>query len=216
MRDDIADAYRMLDLSPGASMEEVRAAYLDLIRVWHPDRLQNESERLRKRGEEKLKALNRAYERLRTAGPAPASPAGAPKMPLHLTLINFGNRWGFVDDAGRPVIYPEFAAARSFSEGLAAVRLIDKWGYINTQGEFAIAPLYDACGDFHSGLAPVSWYRRWGFIDPQGRFVIQPRYQEARQFEGEWAPVRLAERWGRVNRRGEATFTEARPERTLA
>jgi DnaJ domain len=35
--EDISDSYRILDLSPGATLEEVKRSYRELVRVWHPD-----------------------------------------------------------------------------------------------------------------------------------------------------------------------------------
>ena len=55
------DAYRLLDLDPGASDEEVKRACRDLTKVWHPDRFGNDP-RLRQKAEEKLKAVLEAYE----------------------------------------------------------------------------------------------------------------------------------------------------------
>lgn len=56
----IRDAYKMLELNHRASMDEVKQGYKDLVRVWHPDRF-TEDPRLRKKAEEKLKEINRAY-----------------------------------------------------------------------------------------------------------------------------------------------------------
>jgi DnaJ-class molecular chaperone len=61
-----------LDLQPGASVEEIRRAYRDLVNVWHPDRFVHDP-RLQKKAEEKLKIINEAYGYL-LARPAP--PAG--------------------------------------------------------------------------------------------------------------------------------------------
>jgi hypothetical protein len=60
------DGYRLLDLDPAASDEEVKRACRDLTKVWHPDRFGNDP-RLRKKAEEKLKAILEAYETIRTA-----------------------------------------------------------------------------------------------------------------------------------------------------
>ena len=60
------DAYRLLDLDPGASDEEVKRACRDLTKVWHPDRFGNDP-RLRQKAEEKLKAVLEASETIRTA-----------------------------------------------------------------------------------------------------------------------------------------------------
>jgi DnaJ-like protein len=55
--------YQTLHLKPGASKEEIRQAYRDLVRVWHPDRFVNDP-RLRLIAEEKLISINQAYTRL--------------------------------------------------------------------------------------------------------------------------------------------------------
>jgi curved DNA-binding protein CbpA len=57
--------YRLLDLEPGATMEEINQAYKDLVFVWHPDRLPKDNHRLQKKAHDKIKALNQAREKLR-------------------------------------------------------------------------------------------------------------------------------------------------------
>jgi curved DNA-binding protein CbpA len=37
MSHDLLRSYFILDLNPTATLEQVRAAYHDLIKVWHPD-----------------------------------------------------------------------------------------------------------------------------------------------------------------------------------
>ena len=59
---------RMLDIEPGASSEEVRQAYLDQTKIWHPDRFSNDI-RLQKKADERLKQINLAYQRLSGEGP---------------------------------------------------------------------------------------------------------------------------------------------------
>jgi hypothetical protein len=54
--------YRILDLLPGASFDEVKTAYRDLVKVWHPDRFPHDP-RLQRKAEEKLRELNAAYHR---------------------------------------------------------------------------------------------------------------------------------------------------------
>ena len=45
-------------------MREAREAYIDMARVWHPDRF-TENPRLRKKVEEKLKEINLAYAQIK-------------------------------------------------------------------------------------------------------------------------------------------------------
>jgi hypothetical protein len=60
----LEEALTYLGLRSGASWKSVNDAYRDLVRVWHPDRFQND-ERLRKRAEEQTRLLNRAIGLLR-------------------------------------------------------------------------------------------------------------------------------------------------------
>jgi DnaJ-domain-containing protein 1 len=57
------ESYRALDLAPGAGMEQIRAAYKELVKVWHPDRF-GQDEKLRERATQKLQQINAAYEKL--------------------------------------------------------------------------------------------------------------------------------------------------------
>ena len=59
---------RILEIEPGASLEEIKQAYRDQTKVWHPDRFSNDT-RLQNKAEEKLKQINLAYQRLCGCGP---------------------------------------------------------------------------------------------------------------------------------------------------
>src|SRR5204862_447265 len=54
---------RILEIERGASLAEIRQAYRDQTKVWHPDRFSNDI-RLKNKAEEKLKRINLAYRRL--------------------------------------------------------------------------------------------------------------------------------------------------------
>jgi len=59
--DDLTKSYQLFGLKPGASAEEAKQAYRDLVRVWHPDRFEHD-ERLRMIAQNKLKEINGAYK----------------------------------------------------------------------------------------------------------------------------------------------------------
>ena len=64
MRDDGRDGcLRVLGLEPTASAQEIKAAYRDLAKVWHPDRFAHDP-RLQQKAQEQLKEINEAYGRL--------------------------------------------------------------------------------------------------------------------------------------------------------
>jgi hypothetical protein len=62
----LEDCYRLLELDPGASDAEVKLAHRDLTKVWHPDRFGHDAS-LRQKAEERLKAVNEAYETIRAS-----------------------------------------------------------------------------------------------------------------------------------------------------
>jgi curved DNA-binding protein CbpA len=61
MLNDLKDCYRLLELKPGATLDEVKRGYRELVKVWHPDRF-TEDAVLQQKAQEKLKRINAAYE----------------------------------------------------------------------------------------------------------------------------------------------------------
>lgn len=74
-----SEARRVLGVEQAASMSHVRQAYLDLVKVWHPDRFEHDA-RLREKASQSLQRVNEAYALLqRSAGrPEPAIPTSSP------------------------------------------------------------------------------------------------------------------------------------------
>src|SRR3954462_13505415 len=62
--DKLDDDYRELDLQPGASLEEVKSSYRELVLFWHPEQFHDRPSRLPK-AHQKMTRLNLAYERVR-------------------------------------------------------------------------------------------------------------------------------------------------------
>jgi hypothetical protein len=67
--------FEVLDVSPAAPADEVRDAYLALVKKWHPDRFAT-APQLAAEAEERVKAINAAYDEARSG--AWASPYGEP------------------------------------------------------------------------------------------------------------------------------------------
>lgn len=58
------EAYKVLEVAPSATDEEVRAAYRRLVLKHHPDKVAALGEDIRKAAEEKMQAINEAKERI--------------------------------------------------------------------------------------------------------------------------------------------------------
>jgi hypothetical protein len=55
-------------------------------------------------------------------------------------------KWGYADTDGNVMIEPQYEAAKSFSNGVAAVCVDGKWGYINQANEPIVEPQFSSCG----------------------------------------------------------------------
>jgi hypothetical protein len=103
------------------------------------------------------------------------------------------------------VIPLQFQDARSFSDGLAAVKFDGMWGYIDRLGQWVIPPTYSfPVGDYSSGLAFVGNQ----FLDKNGMQAFAgAKFENARSFkpkgEKALAAVQLSGQWGFIDLKGE-------------
>jgi len=114
------------------------------------------------------------------------------KPPLHY----------YIDKKGNASFFVLFEEARSFSNGMAAVRRgkhrNGKWVFINKNGIEVISCRYDFLKDFCEGMAAVSvgvWPDdKYGFIDKYGNEIIPCVYDYADKFCEGVAAVRVGDR----------------------
>jgi hypothetical protein len=102
-----------------------------------------------------------------------------------LARFRAGGKIGFFDKKGKVVIQANYAFARPFSEGLAAVCdsckevrqgehtavMGGKWGFINPRGVVVIPLQFEDAGSFETGRARVKTTGSWKYIDKHGAFV---------------------------------------------
>lgn len=86
----LEECYRLLDLDSAATDEEVKTAWRDLTKVWHPDRFAHDLD-VQKKAEEKLKAINEAYETIREH--REGTPERRRRFPAIAIALAFAGLW---------------------------------------------------------------------------------------------------------------------------
>ncbi|MFN8550783.1 MAG: WG repeat-containing protein [Candidatus Obscuribacterales bacterium] len=93
--------------------------------------------------------------------------------------------WGYINPQGEFVIPPTFTEAKSFSDGLAAVRSTDcgKFGFISPEGKLAIDHRFDDAYSFRCGRSTIAVAteggdKLFGIIDTTGKYTLPPEYEE--------------------------------------
>jgi hypothetical protein len=132
-------------------------------------------------------------------------------------ISNPKGKYGFIDKKGSLIIPCKYFDARSFSEGLAAVRESNKtesfpsgvisaenWSFINLKGKVQFSIKCTEIKSFKNGMAAVNINNKWGYIDRAGKLVIKPLYKNADNFSENLAWVSLKnDRYGFINKHGE-------------
>lgn len=95
------------------------------------------------------------------------------------------NKWGFVDESGKPICGFIYDEVRNFCEGIAAVKVGEKWGYINESGAEICEIRYEAVGDFQSNLGVVDKEGKRCYLNKNGEEEIVTNFMnEEMIFEG--------------------------------
>ncbi len=79
--------------------------------------------------------------------------ARAPESGGYIAVADENGKWGFIDHKGNLALDYQYRDARSFSNQLAAVRIVDTWGYISKKGELVIEETFGPAKPFHNGRA---------------------------------------------------------------
>jgi molecular chaperone DnaJ len=133
----MGDPYEILGIRPGASEDEIKKAYRDLAKKYHPDQYENNP--LGDLAKEKMQEINEAYDSLMKSG------SGAKGKR--------GGSYGFGGGAGRAqrTSSPEYNEIR---------RSIDRGDLAGAEQRLSRMPAHDAEWHFLSGMIKLrrGWY----------------------------------------------------------
>lgn len=83
---DINHVYNILGLKADASVDEVKQAYRQMAKTWHPDCFLEPQQKLE--AEEKIKEINQAYARLKSYQPDETNKSGSTSTKIDFTPSN--------------------------------------------------------------------------------------------------------------------------------
>ncbi len=116
---------------------------------------------------------------------------------LAYVALGEGRKIGYINLVGKLVIQAQFdygfcgefegsPSSRSFSEGLAAVKIGFNWGFIDRTEKVVIEPKYDCAHGFRESLAVIGIRNglgmKFGYINRAGQYVIEPKFAVAESF----------------------------------
>jgi hypothetical protein len=111
-------------------------------------------------------------------------------------------KWGFCDRKGNIVIAPQYLAANSFSDGLAAVKKEKYWIYIDKTGTQIIEGQFQRADAFHDGIAAVMKDNKWMLIDKTGNQIGKQEPSQIKQYYHNTWLAQKDKRWGLLGSNG--------------
>jgi hypothetical protein len=134
-----------------------------------------------------------------------------------LVPVKSGEKWGYLNTAGKLAIPAKYDHVTDFSGGYAPVKKGEQFVIINTGGEET--PVEAGVVDvkpFSESLAPFrAADKSFGFVDEQGRIVVSAKFESVGYFHEGLAWAKTPEKTvGFINKQGEwvikPTFTVAK------
>jgi tetratricopeptide (TPR) repeat protein len=118
--------------------------------------------------------------------------------------LQYAGKYGYINQAGTPIIQPQYEYAGKFVEGLAAVKINRRWGFIDQAGKLIIPANFenDIQPVFSEDRAAVTLNGKSGFIDKKGNAIISLQFDEVRNFSKGIATARVGNKWGAIDSNG--------------
>ncbi|MBL7718273.1 MAG: WG repeat-containing protein [Flavipsychrobacter sp.] len=127
-----------------------------------------------------------------------------------LAWVLVGDKYGYIDKAGKMVVSPQFDDVGFFSGGLAtyAIKKADDstkkiWGFIDKKGKIVVTAQFAILSELKEGIAYASTDgEKYGYVDKKGAYVINPQFDDAHLFNDGLASAKQGENWGYIDEKG--------------
>jgi hypothetical protein len=96
--------------------------------------------------------------------------------------VSVNNWWGYMNQRGQLVVFPRFAWADDFYDGLARATMGEKTGYIKGNGDWVHEPIYPDADRFAEGRAIVGDGEYFGYIEKSGKLIVPVKLDGALRF----------------------------------
>lgn len=119
-----------------------------------------------------------------------------------LARVKLDTGWGFIDKAGKVVIYAKYDDVYGFEDGLAAVKLNSKYGVIDKRGTLVIPYKYDVIEPLIDGMAKAKLNGKRGGLGKYYKEVIPFKFDEINSLSWDFAKAKLNGKWGVIDKKG--------------
>ncbi len=117
--------------------------------------------------------------------------------------VSVNNWYGYMNQRGHLVLYPQFDWVDDFYDSLARAVADGKTGYIKTDGQWVHKPIFPYADRFAQGRAVVGDGEHFGYIDKAGNPVTPIKLDGALRFNEDFAAVMKDGKCGFINLAGD-------------
>lgn len=122
-----------------------------------------------------------------------------------MAMVKLGEKWGYINTAGKVVIAAKYDDATDFSSGYANAKIGKKFIILNTKGEeIEVESDVIDVRDFSEKLAPFrASNKKFGFLGTDGKIAIKALYESVGYFSDGLAWAKDGDLLGYINTKGE-------------
>lgn len=122
------------------------------------------------------------------------------------------DKYGYIDDSGNTIIYPEFDQVTTFKKGISIYRKGNFYGFVNENGKI-ISPVFTEIRGINENVVCAKTLNRWSYYDTEGKQLFNKFFEDAYLFNNGLARVFINNRYGYIDKNGnlliKATFDYA-------